>query len=57
MENVPDEMDDDEPTWPTEEEIKKAEALQKRKIVKKVPKGFSKYQAAWIPDEDGGINS
>jgi len=42
---------DAEQTWPTEEELAEA---NKRKIVKIVPKGTSEYQAAWIPDEDGG---
>lgn len=46
---------DAEQTWPTEEELTQAKANQKRKILKKVPKGTSEYQAAWIPDEDGGI--
>lgn len=46
---------DAEQTWPTEEELAQAKANQKRKILKKVPKGTSEYQAAWIPDEDGGI--
>ncbi|XP_624169.3 pre-rRNA-processing protein TSR1 homolog [Apis mellifera] len=44
---------DAEQTWPTEEELTQAKANQKRKILKKVPKGTSEYQAAWIPDEDG----
>lgn len=46
---------DAEQTWPTEEEIAEAEAERKatRKI-KKIPKGFSDYQAAWIPDCDAG---
>ncbi|XP_076756814.1 tsr1 ribosome assembly factor [Xylocopa sonorina] len=51
-ENVPDPMDAEQ-TWPTEEELADAAAAQKKKIVKKVPKGTSEYQAAWIPDEDG----
>ncbi|XP_017880075.1 pre-rRNA-processing protein TSR1 homolog [Ceratina calcarata] len=51
-ENVPDPMDAEQ-TWPTEEELAEAAAAQKKKIVKKVPKGTSEYQAAWIPDEDG----
>lgn len=52
-ENIPDPMDAEQ-TWPTEEELKQAEAQQKRKLVKVVPKGTSEYQAAWIPDEDAG---
>jgi pre-rRNA-processing protein TSR1 len=50
-ENEPD-MLDGEQTWPTEEELKDAEreaaALTKRKL----PKGTSDYQAAWILDEN-----
>lgn len=49
---------DAEQTWPTEMELAQAAAsaaaAQKKKIVKKVPKGTSEYQAAWIPDEDAG---
>lgn len=45
---------DAEQTWPTEEELAEAEAEQKQKLVKMVPKGTSVYQAAWIPDEDAG---
>lgn len=44
---------DAEQTWPTEEEIKEAEQERKR-LVKKIPEGFSEYQAAWIPDCDAG---
>ncbi|XP_031846369.1 tsr1 ribosome assembly factor [Nomia melanderi] len=51
-ENAPDPMDAEQ-TWPTEQELAEAEALRKKKIMKKVPKGTSVYQAAWIPDEDG----
>ncbi|OAD58581.1 Pre-rRNA-processing protein TSR1 like protein [Eufriesea mexicana] len=51
-ENIPDPMDAEQ-TWPTEEELAQAKSTQKRKIVKRVPKGTSEYQAAWIPDEDG----
>lgn len=54
-ENVPDPMDAEQ-TWPTDEELALADAQQKRKIVKRVPKGTSEYQAAWIPDEDGGLS-
>jgi len=45
---------DAEQTWPTKEELAEAANNRKRKIVKVVPKGTSEYQAAWIPDEDGG---
>lgn len=55
-ENIPDPMDAEQ-TWPTEEELAEAEAEQKKKkIVKRVPKGTSAYQAAWIPDIDGGTS-
>ncbi|XP_077541698.1 tsr1 ribosome assembly factor isoform X2 [Haemaphysalis longicornis] len=54
-ENVPDAMDGEQ-TWPTPEELAEAEAMQtqeesKKKVVKKVPKGTSDYQACWIVDE------
>ena len=45
---------DAEQTWPTEEELAEVKA-QRKKIVKRVPKGTHEYQAAWIPDEDRGI--
>lgn len=53
-ENIPDPMEGEQ-TWPTEEELAEAEEsrVQKRKV-KKVPKGMSDYQAAWIPDNDAG---
>ncbi|XP_014601406.1 PREDICTED: pre-rRNA-processing protein TSR1 homolog isoform X2 [Polistes canadensis] len=54
-ENIPDLMDAEQ-TWPTEEELAQAEAAQKKKIVKVVPKGTSAYQAAWIPDEDADLS-
>lgn len=44
-------MDTDQ-TWPTEEELTEADNF--KKLVKKIPKGFSEYQAAWIPDCDNG---
>lgn len=52
-----------EQTWPTDEEMAEAEEEERRrkslvasqeslvKVVKKVPKGTSEYQAAWIMDE------
>lgn len=51
---VPDPMEGEQ-TWPTEEELQEAEASQKasRREVK-VPKGTSKYQAAWIMDDEEG---
>ena len=55
-ENIPDPLDAEQ-TWPTAEEMAEAEdKMSKKKIVKKVPKGTSEYQAAWIPDSDGGIH-
>lgn len=49
-ENIPDEMDAEQ-TWPTEEEIAHAQAeTKKMKVVKRIPKGMSDYQACWIPD-------
>nr|XP_034305937.1 pre-rRNA-processing protein TSR1 homolog isoform X2 [Crassostrea gigas] len=52
-ENVPGEMEGEQ-TWPTEEEMEEAEAAlkAKTKLVKKVPKGTSEYQAAWIVDSE-----
>ncbi|KAK3578778.1 hypothetical protein CHS0354_035687 [Potamilus streckersoni] len=50
---VPDLMDGEQ-TWPTEEELAQAEAEihATKKIVKRVPKGTSEYQAAWICDSE-----
>lgn len=48
-ENIPDEMDQEQP-FPTEEEIAAAQMENKRRLVKRVPKGTSSYQACWIPD-------
>ncbi|KAG0415338.1 hypothetical protein HPB47_007491 [Ixodes persulcatus] len=55
-ENIPDSMDAEQ-TWPTAEELAEAEGPQgtpKKKVVKKVPKGTSEYQACWILDDDEG---
>lgn len=42
-----------EQTWPTAEELAaEAERLNTRKVIKKLPRGTSKYQEAWIPDDD-----
>lgn len=42
---------DAEQTWPTEEEIAHAQAeTKKSKLIKRIPKGMSDYQACWIPD-------
>merc|ERR1719384_1767837 len=54
-ENVPDAMEGEQ-TWPTVEEMREAEAAGRSAAtprIKKVPKGFSEYQAAWIVDEGG----
>ncbi|XP_049866337.1 pre-rRNA-processing protein TSR1 homolog [Pectinophora gossypiella] len=50
-ENIPDPMDAEQ-TWPTEEEIEQANLETQKKKVKKVPKGWSDYQAAWIVESD-----
>ncbi|XP_030877882.1 pre-rRNA-processing protein TSR1 homolog isoform X2 [Leptonychotes weddellii] len=51
---IPDPMEGEQ-TWPTEEELSEANDFLKKssKVVKKVPKGTSNYQAEWILDEDG----
>lgn len=61
--NDPDDMANEQ-TWPTEEEmqgapnghpndaIPDAKAGTTPKVVRKVPKGTSEYQAAWILDDD-----
>ncbi|GAB1600743.1 pre-rRNA-processing protein TSR1 homolog [Argonauta hians] len=46
---IPDPMEGEQ-TWPTEEEMSLAEAENKR--MKKVPKGTSAYQSAWILESD-----
>ena len=43
--------EDNEQTWPTEEELRQAQDEQ-RQIKKKVPKGTSEYQAAWILSDE-----
>lgn len=50
-ENIPDEMDTEQ-TWPSEKEIEMADEQMKAKmkLIKRVPKGMSNYQACWIPD-------
>ncbi|XP_060703903.1 pre-rRNA-processing protein TSR1 homolog isoform X2 [Hemiscyllium ocellatum] len=51
---VPDPMEGEQ-TWPTDEELQEAEDTlnSSRKIVRKVPKGTSDYQATWILDDEG----
>eukprot|EP00762_Andalucia_godoyi_P000363 ANDGO_03148.mRNA.1 Pre-rRNA-processing protein TSR1 homolog len=47
-----------EQTWPTEEEYKEAERKRLARIIegsvkrRKIPKGVSEYQAAWISDDE-----
>ncbi|CAO1438517.1 unnamed protein product [Diamesa tonsa] len=49
-ENIPDEMDAEQ-TFPTDHEIAQSnEDTKKHKLVKRIPKGMSDYQACWIPD-------
>lgn len=48
-ENIPNAMDAEQ-TWPTEEEIEASKSENKKKLIKRIPKGMSEYQAAWIPD-------
>ena len=63
--NDPDDLGNEQ-TWPTEEEMQGSGAVSQSadgtlpdattgttpKIVKRIPKGMSEYQAAWIIDED-----
>lgn len=48
-ENIPDEMDAEQ-TFPTDAEIAQSMDENKKKLIKRVPKGMSEYQACWIPD-------
>ncbi|XP_060084844.1 pre-rRNA-processing protein TSR1 homolog [Ylistrum balloti] len=48
---IPDPMEGEQ-TWPTDAELEEAEKQSKKKIMKKVPKGTSEYQSAWIVDDD-----
>ncbi|CAL4895990.1 unnamed protein product [Urochloa decumbens] len=52
VENVPDPLAGEQ-TWPTEEDMEEANINNKeRKLVKrKLPRGTSEYQAAWIVDD------
>jgi pre-rRNA-processing protein TSR1 len=45
-----------EQTWPTTEELEKAQTEQNQ-LKKRVPKGTSEYQAAWIVSDDEDNNS
>ncbi len=51
-ENEPDGMDGEQ-TWPTEQELMDAEMFAQQQRRKRVPKGTSAYQAAWILDDEG----
>jgi pre-rRNA-processing protein TSR1 len=61
--NDPDDLANEQ-TWPTEEEMNVAGAEQDEipeaangttpKAVRRIPKGMSEYQAAWIIDDDDG---
>eukprot|EP00771_Trimastix_marina_P000147 gnl/Trimastix_PCT/1155.p1 GENE.gnl/Trimastix_PCT/1155~~gnl/Trimastix_PCT/1155.p1 ORF type:complete len:877 (+),score=264.80 gnl/Trimastix_PCT/1155:36-2666(+) len=65
-EALPPESQEDEQTWPTDEEIAEADPVKNRLFsirqeaevraaeqrVKQLPPGTSSYQAAWIPDDD-----
>jgi pre-rRNA-processing protein TSR1 len=67
--NDPDDLDNEQ-TWPTEEEMQGPDAVPQPaggtlpdatagttpKTVKRIPKGMSEYQAAWIIDEDDNEN-
>eukprot|EP00873_Tetraselmis_striata_P008944 jgi/Tetstr1/429208/TSEL_019160.t1 len=53
-ENIPNPLEGEQ-TWPTEEELQEAEAAnQKCQRKRRLPKGTSEYQAAWILDYDSG---
>lgn len=43
---------DQDQTWPTQQEIDKS----KHQLKKRVPKGTSQYQAAWILSDDEDFN-
>jgi len=51
-------MGDGEQTWPTEDELQEAEKAQgfKKPFTRRVPKGTSEYQAAWILEDDNDEN-
>lgn len=51
IENVPNEMDM-EPNMNDEMESFSKDEKKKTRFVKRIPKGMSEYQAAWIPDID-----
>lgn len=48
-ENIPDEMDAEQ-TFPSDAEIAQSMDENKKKLIKRIPKGMSDYQACWIPD-------
>ena len=47
---------DQEQTWPTAEELQQAQTEQ-HQVKKRVPKGTSEYQAAWIVSDEEDNNS
>lgn len=52
LENIPDPLAGEQ-TWPTEEELARAEEEKQSRIKKRLlPKGTSEYQAAWIVDDE-----
>lgn len=51
-ENVPYEMDSEQ-TWPTTEEIAASyDKNKKPRLIKRIPRGMSEYQAAWISETE-----
>lgn len=49
-ENVPDEMDAEQ-AFPSQAEIEQSmQENKEKKLIKRIPKGMSDYQACWIPD-------
>lgn len=44
---------DAEQTWPTEEELAAADLENRNRVRRRLPKGTSDYQAAWILDGEG----
>ena len=49
-------MDGDDP-WPDDDELRDAETLNRVARKKRVPKGMSEYQAAWIIDSGECVTS
>ncbi|KAJ1264343.1 hypothetical protein BS78_09G256100 [Paspalum vaginatum] len=57
VENVPDPLAGEQ-TWPTEEDMEEAYTnnKQKKSVKRKLPRGTSEYQAAWIVDDTDDEN-